>query len=281
MHKYVIFNHELMPASEAKIPAVSPAALYGQGVFTTLAIYNSRPFLWKEHWKRLIGGNKDALDDESVLSSLKRLIEKNKVQTGRARITLFANKGFGMWKLDDENEKPYHFLIMTGNAHAHLNSEMNITKSVVPVDSRLPLTGRKSNNYLARLIEFQKYNDADDADYNEAISINERGHVVSGCLSNVFWIKDGELFTPKHSGVGIVEGTTRNFIIKIAKERGINVRQVRKKINALEEADEIFLTSSGIGVCLVKRFDERVFTYTKKSLAYQLREAYKEFTMNF
>lgn len=277
MHNYVIFNHELMPANEAKIPAVSPAALYGQGVFTTLAIYNSRPFLWKEHWKRL--GND--LNEESVLSSLNRLIEKNKVETGRARITLFINKGFGFWKPENEKEESHHLLIMTGDAHANLNREMNITKSVVPVDSRLPLTGSKSNNYLARLIVFQKYNDADDADYNEAISINERGHVVSGCLSNVFWIKDGELFTPKRSGVGIVEGTTRNFMIKIARERGINVRQVRKKINVLEEADEIFLTSSGIGVCLVKRFDERVFTYTKKSLAYQLREAYKEFTMNF
>lgn len=279
MHRYVIFNHELMPAREAKIPAVSPAALYGQGVFTTLAIYNSRPFLWKEHWKRLFGNDKDTLIEESVLSSLNRLIEKNKVQTGRARITLFfVGKGFGLWKLGDENQKPYHFLIMTGDAHPHLNGEMNITESVVPVDSRLPLTGEKSNNYLAKLMVFQKYK---DADYDEAININERGHVVSGCLSNVFWVKDGELFTPKRFGVGIVEGTTRDFIIKIAKEGGINVRQARKKINTLQKADEIFLTSSGIGVCLVKRFDQRVFTYTKKSLAFQLRETYKEFTMNF
>lgn len=183
-----------------------------------------------------------------------------------------------MWKLGDENQKPYHFLIMTGDAHPHLNGEMNITESVVPVDSRLPLTGEKSNNYLAKLMVFQKYK---DADYDEAININERGHVVSGCLSNVFWVKDGELFTPKRFGVGIVEGTTRDFIIKIAKEGGINVRQARKKINTLQKADEIFLTSSGIGVCLVKRFDQRVFTYTKKSLAFQLRETYKEFTMNF
>lgn len=275
MHKYVIFDGEPMPAEEAKLPAVSPAALYGQGVFTTLAIYNSRPFLWKEHWMRLSVRSEYNLDEKSLLTSLNHLIERNKIETGRARITLFSGKGFGLWKLESKDETPYHFLIMTDDAHAHLNTEMSITTSSIP-SSALSRT-KENNDYIYRLIEFQKYK---HEGYDEKISVDENGWIVSGCLSNVFWVKDGELFTPTWT-LPLIRGSTRNFIIKLAKECEINVRQVRKKIDALENADEIFLTSSGIGVCLVKSFDERVFTYTKKSLAYQLREAFKEFTAKF
>lgn len=280
MHKYVILNHELVLAKEAKIPAVSPAALYGQGVFTTLAIYNRRPFLWEEHCKRLTQSNNSELDEVSFLSSLSRLIEKNNVQTGRARITLFDGKGFGLWRLNEKDEKPYHLLIMTEDAHAHLNGEINVTSSAYP--SSALSRSKENHSYINHLIEFQKY--TYDSDYDEKINVDEKGWIVSGCMSNVFWIKNRELFTPTNS-LPLIEGTTRNFIIKIAKECGINVRQVRRKLNTLKEADEMFLTSSGIGICLVKKFDSdktiKIFAYTKKSLAWQLREAYKESTNKF
>lgn len=288
MHKYVIFNGDLIPAEEAKLPAISPAALYGQGVFTTLAIYKSRPFLWKEHWTRLMEHANtafvffgDEIKEEIILNSLNRLIKVNGIQIGRARITLFSitDKGFnkGMWNLKDIKENVCYFLITTTDAHKQLNSEIIIVPSFWKVFSQSPLAGIKSINYQDRLIALKK-NKYDN--YDEAMRVNEKGFVVSGCMSNVFWVKDGVLFTP-HLKTGLVEGTTRNFIITLAKECSVYVRQTQMKINAMKEADEIFLTSSGIGVCLVKRFDERVFTYTKKSLAHQLREAFKGSTSKF
>ena len=53
MHKFVFFNQQLISNSDSKISAVSSAALYGKGVFTTVAIKDKKAFLWEKHWRRL------------------------------------------------------------------------------------------------------------------------------------------------------------------------------------------------------------------------------------
>lgn len=283
MHQNVILNGELMPAEEAKIPAVSPAALYGQGVFTTLAIYNSRPFLWKEHWKRLekhkerIGIDCNAFDELSVLSSLETLIESNNLQNGRARLSFFSNEKEGFWKLQNKEIQPCHLLITTGEANKKLNGEIEITSSSFPVFSKSPIAGIKSCNYFENITAL---NEAHRKGFGEAVRVNEKEQIVSACMANIFWAKGDAIFTPELK-TGALDGTTKTLVIKLANKLSIPVGLVFYEIGDLHSADEIFLTSSGIGVCPVKRFDERVFTYTKKSLAHQLREAFKESTAKF
>ena len=54
MHKFISFNRQILPAEQDLISPISSAALYGKGIFTTLAIYNAKPFLWEKHWRRLL-----------------------------------------------------------------------------------------------------------------------------------------------------------------------------------------------------------------------------------
>ena len=53
MHPVIYLNKTMVEATKARVAPVSSAMLYGRGVFTTLAIYNSQPFLWSKHWTRL------------------------------------------------------------------------------------------------------------------------------------------------------------------------------------------------------------------------------------
>ena len=53
MHPVIYLNKSMVEATKARVAPVSSAMLYGRGVFTTLAIYNSQPFLWSKHWQRL------------------------------------------------------------------------------------------------------------------------------------------------------------------------------------------------------------------------------------
>ena len=75
MHEFASYNREILSISEINLPAISSAALYGKGVFTTLAVYNKKPFLWEKHWQRLIeNANKIGIDlsdfsEESVSKS--------------------------------------------------------------------------------------------------------------------------------------------------------------------------------------------------------------------
>ena len=53
MHPIIYLNKSMLEAAKARVAPVSSAMLYGRGVFTTLAVYNSKPFLWPGHWQRL------------------------------------------------------------------------------------------------------------------------------------------------------------------------------------------------------------------------------------
>ena len=95
MHDFVSFNHQISPANQVKINGISAATFYGNGIFTTIAVYHSKPFLWEKHWQRLtknavqLGIDISDFSEESVKNALSEIIDYNKMTTGRARLTLF------------------------------------------------------------------------------------------------------------------------------------------------------------------------------------------------
>src|SRR5689334_6426925 len=95
MHKFLSFNHKITTASEINLPAVSSLAFYGRGIFTTVAVYNSKPFQLEKHWRRLsenakiTGIDLSEFPQEQIKNSLSEIIIQNQLLTGRARITFF------------------------------------------------------------------------------------------------------------------------------------------------------------------------------------------------
>ena len=85
--------------------------------------------------------------------------------------------------------------------------------------------------------------------FDEAIRLNEQGIVASACLANVFWMKDGKLYTPGLS-TGCLAGTTREFILV-----NLDCEEVEAEIEELDGVQAIFLSSAGLGVVKVADFD--------------------------
>lgn len=280
MHSRIILNDELLDGASARLPAITPATLYGRGVFTTLAIHNGRPFLWQEHWARLLlhagraNLNLSALDEEKTLRSLKNLIKANKVREGRARVTLLANTGSeGFWSLDDEEGAPEtHLLITTGEAHPPRADALALTVSPYRINTLSPLTGVKSVNYLEHLLAWE---DARARDFHEAVVMNERGEVVSATMANIFWVKDGTLHTPALQ-TGALAGTTRARILELAEDLGIPVIEGVNELAQVGDANEIFLTSAGLGLAIVTTFDFHHYTVPVGSIALRLHEAFRQ-----
>jgi branched-subunit amino acid aminotransferase/4-amino-4-deoxychorismate lyase len=83
MHRFISFNRRILPAENAFLSAISAAALYGRGVFTTVAIHDSTAFLWEKHWLRLTENARKVriglaeFSEEATKNSLLGLIEKN------------------------------------------------------------------------------------------------------------------------------------------------------------------------------------------------------------
>jgi aminodeoxychorismate lyase len=248
-------NFEIFNATEAKIGALSSAVFYGCGVFTTIAIYNQKPFQWERHWKRLEQDsqrlNIQPPEEEKLKNALVELLEKNNIKQGRARITIFEESMESIWA---ESMRRTSTLITTSQFR-EIPEEMRLRISPYRVNSKSALKGIKSCNYLENLIAFEE---AKSKKFDEAIRLNEKDQVTSACMANVFWIEDGTVFTPSLE-TGCLEGTTRSFVIELCKELGIEVYATESDIQEVLRAEEVFLTSSGIGIVPVVKIESEFF----------------------
>lgn len=259
MHEFISFNHRIITAGEAKISALSSAALYGSGVFTSLAVYNRKPFQWEKHWRRL-AKNAEKLNirlgseitEEAVRNSLFELIEANNLTEGRARITFFDEAASEIWTF--ENARRTSVLIATGDFRAGAE-EFRLTLSSSRINSKSPLANVKSCNYLENLLALEE---AKSRGFDEAIRLNEKGEITSASMANLFWIKDETIFTPSLE-TGCLEGTTRAFVIELVKEIGFEIYTTEENFDELRLAEEVFLTSAGIGVVKVRRIDGEAY----------------------
>lgn len=242
MHRFICFNRQILPAENARLAAVSAAALYGKSIFTTVAVYNFKTFLWEKHWTRLtenarkLGVDVSDFTESEIKNFLLEIIERNNLQTVRARVTFFDESPTLVWQND--STKKISFLIQTADFRP-VKNHLKLTVSPFRVNSASPLAGVKSGNYLENILAWET---AKAKNYDEAIRLNERGEIVSACLANVFWKKNGEIFTPSLE-TGCLRGTTRDFFME-----NQTVKETKANLIALLEADEIFLTSAGISV---------------------------------
>lgn len=268
----------MLAATKARVAPVSSAMLYGRGVFTTVAIYQSKPFLWPEHWQRLLNHaarlNIDCsgCTEAGVGEALNKLITVNNVSNGRARVILLARSGRDFWKTKAAGAKQTDMLIMTGDAQKVPESGMTLAVSPYRVNTFSPLTGIRSLNYLEEVLSWEE---AQEREFDEAIMLNERGEIAAATMANIFWVKEGTVYTPALS-TGAVAGVTRNTILKLANQEAIPVVEGVYELGDLVEADEIFLTSANLGVAIVNTFDFRHYAITSESVALRLRKAFRE-----
>ena len=249
MHEKIYFNGELLTAKHAVLAAVSSAALYGKGIFTTVAIYNGKPFLWEKHWRRLRDNSaKLAIDlskfsEGSTKNALEAIIEKNRVSIGRARITFFDQNSSGVWHFESEQKTS---LMITTADWRPVAENFRIEISMNRISSLSKLAAIKSCNYLDNILAFEE---TKRRGYSEAIRLNERGEVAGACMANIFWLKDGKLFTPSLK-TGCLPGTTREFILE-----NIECEEVEEADATIHPTDAVFLTSAGLGVVVVEEIE--------------------------
>jgi len=276
VHAVIYLNKTMVEATKARVAPVSSAMLYGRGVFTTIAVDNGAPFLWSKHWSRLSDhGEKLSLEltglsEKAVGSALEKLIAFNQVESGRARVILLARSGRDVWKTRSQGGKT-DLLIMTGEPQKVRAEGLTLAVSPYRSNTLSPLTGVKSLNYLDHVLSWEE---AQSRDFDEAVVLNERGEIVSATMANIFWVKDGTVYTPALS-TGAVAGITREVVLDVAQKHFIPVVEGVYEIADLTEADEIFLTSSSLGVGIVTTFDFRQYTVAMGNVSARLREGFQ------
>ncbi len=280
VHPVIYLNKSMVEATKARVAPVSSAMLYGRGVFTTLAVYDTKPFQWDKHWKRL-ATHAEKLDidlsgctDKSVGEALDKLIAVNRVTDGRARVIFLARSNQGSWYTNTPNAKKTDLLIMTGDVLKVPASGLSLAVSPYRINTASPTTGVKSLNYLDRILARDEVR---SRDFDEAVMLNERGEIVSAATANIFWAKNGTLHTPTLS-TGALAGVTRECVIDIAERHFVPLLEGVYEMNDLTDADQIFLTSSVFGVAPVTTFDFRRYSIEAGSVVSIIRDAFLKLT---
>ena len=278
MHPVIYLNKVMLEATKARVAPVSSAMLYGRGVFTTVAVHHAKPFLWTNHWARLKDHAKRLSVDcagcteQTVGEALNKLIAVNRVDEGRARVILLARSGRDIWKTKEPRARKTDLLIMTGEPQKVPAAGMSLAVSPYRANTSSPLMGIRSLNYLEQVLSWEE---AQARDFHEAVVLNERGEIVSATMANIFWVKDGTVFTPALA-TGAIAGVTRGAIVGLAEKQFIPVVEGAYELGNLVEAEEIFLTSASLGLAPVTTFDFRRYTFSRTSITLKLSAALDE-----
>ena len=123
------------------------------------------------------------------------------------------------------------------------------------------LAGVKHLNRLENVMAGNEWNNNTDKNIIDGLMLNANQHVIEGSMSNLFAVKDNQLFTPDLTQSG-VQGIMRDEIMNIANKMEINLSMVNMSIDELSVMDELFITNSLIGMKSVNKLSDSQYNET-------------------
>lgn len=257
MESLACLNGELMPVDEARIPVWDRGFLFGDAVYEVMRIYQGQCWLASEHFARLRRSLASMEFPEVNLTELaartERTIAASGVGEGTAYLHLTRGVAPRAHAFPDPSVPPTELIVVRSydDAQPARNRQTGVATLSHP-DLRWKRCDVKSTNLLANVMAHEV---AHRAGCFEAILVGEDGLVTEATHSSVLWVRDGRLGgTPESPG--ILPGTTRQFLIKAAKEAGIAFSDERVSLDELKRADEALLVGTTIEVYPIVKIDD-------------------------
>ncbi len=258
-------NGKLVPWDEAKVHVLTHTLHYGLGVFEGIRCYNTDKgpavFRLSEHVKRLFDSAKIFLmeipfSQEEIQNAILETIKVNNVKECYIRPLVFIGEGamglypegnpinvaIAVWPwgayLGDDGLKNGIRVKTSSFIRNHVNSNM----------SRGKVCGYYVTSQLAK-------KEAIACGYNEALLLDTEGYVSEGSGENIFIVRGRTLKTTPLTS--ILEGITRESIITIARDEGIDIIFERFTRDEVYIADEAFFTGTAAEITPIRELDGR------------------------
>jgi len=262
------YNQQLIPRQQVSLKISNRAFKYGDAVFETLKVQNSKIIFSEEHYFRLMSSMRMLRMKIPMFASLEffedqilRTIVENSLQDARVRFSVFRKDG-GLY-LPKDNEVDFLIEVHPLNVETKESYRVDLFKDFEVSSSVLSTikTVSKTINVLASIF-------AHENNLDNCILLNEKKNIVGVTNANIFLIKGKTVYTPSIDQ-GCLKGIVRNKIIELIK-KDVNYTCTETNISPFEllKADEVFLTNSIIGI-------QNVTQYRKKSYATELTLALK------
>lgn len=265
---YAFFQGNIVKTEDAKVSIMTNALQYGTGVFGGIRGYYNKEkgflslFRINDHYTRflnslkIIGVELPYTKDELITHTL-ALTKQNAPQTD-TYFRPFAYAGSTNLSPNLDRDHEFAFALYMIPLGDYLPTDKGISVCVTSwrrisdnaIPSRAKISGGYINSALAR-------HEAVMNGYDEAIFLNESGHVAEGSAMNFCMVRDGVLITPPKSD-DILEGITRRTIMTLATDLGIPVEERTIDRSELYIADEAFFCGTGAQVAWISHIDKRI-----------------------
>ena len=247
-------NGQFSPLGEISISPDDRGFLFGDGIYEVIRAYHGVPAFWKEHCTRLVRSAKEiqllfSIKPQDFHSLLLTGLQQSGYTEGKIYIQITRGvapreHGFPV------NTNPTVFLSFREMSALPIEMTRQGVKVITVSDIRWDRCDIKSLNLLPNVLAKQQ---AQEAKVFEPIFVRD-GLVIEGATSNIFIVKDGQLRTPERNHF-VLSGVTQQQVINLAQEKGQDVQFDRMTLDALYDADEVFLVGTTIDVLPVVYVD--------------------------
>jgi branched-chain amino acid aminotransferase len=263
--KYIWMDGEMVAWEDATVHVLSHALHYGTGVFEGIRAYETPEgtavFRLTDHMARLHRSAKAYQMElvwsvEDLVEASKQLLRDNELDGGYVRPLVFLE--LGALGLNPTNAR-VRTAIMSWEWGAYLGEEGVRDGITVRVSSwrrfsndafpNAKATGTYINSILAKM-------EAVHAGYDEAIMLNHDGAISEGSGENLFMVRGGSVITPPVA-VGCLDGITRDTVIRLLRDDGLDVVERAIDRSDLYYCDELFMTGTAAEVTPVREVDDR------------------------
>lgn len=261
----VYFGGQYVPMREAKVGILTHALHYGTGVFEGIRAYWNedeqelfvlRAMEHYERWKKNCGIlHINVPPAEELCAITTELARRNEFRTDLYIRPLAYKSAERIGVAMDEQDafavvaiRFGEYLHSENGLHAGVSSWRRIDDNAIP--PRGKICGAYANSALAS-------DDAHRSGFDEAIFLNESGHVAEGATCNLFMLRKGRFVTPSATE-NVLEGITRQCVAELAQHE-LALEVVERPIDRSELyiCDELFLTGTAVGLAPVTRVDHR------------------------
>lgn len=274
----VYLNGEFMPLADAKVPVLDRGFIFGDGIYEVIPAYGKRLFRLDEHLDRL-NNSLDAtrIPNPYPESEWKKILSQIVMKNDAEDQSIYLQVTRGVAKRDHAfPEKITPTVFMMSNPLIVTSEEMfNKGIAVITLDDiRWQYCNIKAITLLPNILLRQT---AIDEGAQEAILVRG-GEVTEGSASNIFIVIDGIIKTPPKSS-RLLPGVTRDLIVELAKNNGMQCIEANFSRTELEAADEIWMSSSMKEVMPIVKLNDEIVgdgkpgTITRKM--YQIFQDYK------
>jgi branched-chain amino acid aminotransferase len=279
-HTVLWLNGEFVKASEAKMDLYSQSLHYGYSVFEGIRSYKNihgetKIFKAEEHYQRLAESARllnmpYTWTVEELIAANYEVLKRNNIQDAYIRPVVYAPANMSFAK----NTESF-ITIQAWEMQPFLGEKLLRIKTSSyqrPNPKGFNIQAKAGGHYVNSILASQE---AKAAGYDEALLTDMNGFIAEGPGANIFFEKEGTLFTPALGN--ILPGITRATVLELCNELNIQVEEGQYTLEQLKQADTAFFCGTAAEVIGWESIDDTAFPANwNESTSKQIQTAYKE-----